>query len=95
MKQTRRPPRAISLVATIAAASALLGGCGFSTDSSGGGPGEPETEGITLYSGRIPAAIGGAVDRYEAEADRDVQVRYADTADLAATLIEEGDDGLL
>ena len=67
-------------------------GCGFDTaDSGGGGPGEPETEGITLYSGRIPAAIGGAVDRYEAEADRDVQVRYADTADLAATLIEEGD----
>ena len=72
--------------------AATLSGCGFDTSAdSGGGAGEPETEGITLYSGRIPAAIGGAVDRYEAEADRDVQVRYADTADLAATLIEEGD----
>jgi iron(III) transport system substrate-binding protein len=92
MKQIRRPAWAVPLVATIAAASALFAGCGFDTDaSSGGGPGEPETEGITLYSGRIPAAIGGAVDAYEAEADRDVQVRYADTADLAATLIEEGD----
>jgi len=67
-----------------------LAGCGFDTQSSGDGPGEPEREGVTLYSGRIPAAIGGAVDRYEAAADRDVQVRYADTADLAATLIEEG-----
>lgn len=73
--------------------SALLaaGGCGFDTSTSDGGAGEPDTEGITLYSGRIPAAIGGAVDRYEAQADRDVQVRYADTADLAATLVEEGD----
>lgn len=68
-----------------------LGGCGFSTEDSGGGSDEPETEGITLYSGRIPAAIGPAVDGYEAEVERDVQVRFADTADLAATLVEEGD----
>jgi iron(III) transport system substrate-binding protein len=66
------------------------GGCGFDASGSDGGPAEPETEGITLYSGRIPAAIGAAVDRYEAQADRDVQVRFADTADLAATLVEEG-----
>lgn len=69
----------------------FVGGCGFSTEDSGGGAAEPETEGITLYSGRIPAAIGPAVDSYEAEAKRDVQVRFADTADLAATLVEEGD----
>jgi iron(III) transport system substrate-binding protein len=80
-----------SLLAALALAAAVAG-CGFDTSgSSGGDAGEPETEGVTLYSGRIPAAIGGAVDRYEAAADRDVQVRYADTADLAATLVEEGD----
>jgi iron(III) transport system substrate-binding protein len=91
MKQNQRSVRRPILAVAIAVAL-LGGGCGFDTgSSSGGGPNEPETEGITLYSGRIPAAIGGAVDRYEAEADRDVQVRYADTADLAATLIEEGD----
>jgi iron(III) transport system substrate-binding protein len=90
MKDSRRSKQRPILAATIVAAL-ILGGCGFDTGASGGGPGEPEAEGVTLYSGRIPAAIGGAVDRYEAEADRDVQVRYADTADLAATLIEEGD----
>ena len=72
-------------------AALAASGCGFSTEDSGGGGNEPETTGITLYSGRIPAAIGPAVDRYEAEAERDVQVRFADTADLAATLVEEGD----
>jgi iron(III) transport system substrate-binding protein len=68
-----------------------LAGCGFGTDDGGGGPAEPEEEGITLYSGRIAAAIGGAIDPFEAETDRDVQARYASSADLAATLIEEGD----
>jgi iron(III) transport system substrate-binding protein len=76
----------------ITAASLVAGACGADTSGTDGGPAEPETEGITLYSGRIPAAIGGAVDIYEAEADRDVQVRFADTADLAATLVEEGDN---
>lgn len=79
------------IVAAALAAATIVSGCGFDTGGSSGGSNEPETEGITLYSGRIPAAIGGAVDLYEADADRDVQVRYADTADLAATLIEEGD----
>lgn len=76
-------------LAACVALAATLSGCGFETSAGGGD--EPEVEGITLYSGRIPAAIGGAVDGYEAEAERDVQVRYADTADLAATLIEEDD----
>jgi iron(III) transport system substrate-binding protein len=79
------------LVALLVLAAAALAGCGFSTEDSGGGSNEPDAEGITLYSGRIPAAIGPAVDSYEAEADRDVQVRFAETADLAATLVEEGD----
>jgi len=64
------------LAALLVFAAVLLAGCGFSTEDSGGGSNEPDVEGITLYSGRIPAAIGPAV---------------AETADLAATLVEEGD----
>lgn len=91
MNPFKRSPKH-SLAAALLVALLGMGGCGFDTsDSPEGSAGEPEAEGITLYSGRIPAAIGGAVDGYEAEADRDVQVRYADTADLAATLVEEGD----
>src|SRR6476469_9224046 len=79
------------LAALLVLAIAILSGCGFSTEDSGGGSNDPEVEGITLYSGRIPAAIGPAIDSYEAEANRDVKVRFAETADLAATLVEEGD----
>ena len=84
------PQTARLLVALLAFAAAVFGGCGFNTEE-GGGSGEPDVEGITLYSGRIPAAIGPAIDSYEAQADRDVKVRFAETADLAATLVEEGD----
>lgn len=83
-------PRHLLTAALATAATIALAACGADTSGSGGGPAEPETEGITLYSGRIASAIGGAVDAYEAAADRDVQVRFADTADLAATIVEEG-----
>ena len=79
-------------LAAVGAALLALGGCGFDTSGDDDAPAEPETEGITLYSGRIAGAIGGAVDAYEADTDRDVQVRFAETADLAATLVEEGDN---
>lgn len=85
-------PRRVALAALLALAASALGACSATSPDSGGGPAEPETEGITLYSGRIPSAIGGAIDAYEQRADRDVQVRFGDTGDLAATLVEEGDN---
>jgi iron(III) transport system substrate-binding protein len=89
IRPTSQPARL--LAALLVFVAIFVAGCGFSTEDSGGGSDEPETEGITLYSGRIPAAIGPAVDTYEKKEDLDVQVRFAETADLAATLVEEGD----
>jgi iron(III) transport system substrate-binding protein len=77
-------------IAPFLAVAAIAAGCGFETDGADGGGSEPATEGITVYSGRIPAAIGGAIDMYEADSDTDVQTRFAETGDLAATLVEEG-----
>ena len=86
----RHSSKSLAAVA-VAALSLALGACSATSEDSGsGGSDEPAAEGITLYSGRIPAAIGGAIDDYEAKVDKDVQVRYGDTGDLAATLIEEG-----
>lgn len=83
-------------VLAVAAALLLLAlglvACGGGSSEGGDAADEPETEGITVYSGRIGALIGPAIDMYEAKVDRDVQVRFGDSAPLAATLIEEGDN---
>lgn len=67
-----------------------LPACGSSGEP--GSSDEPETEGITLYSGRIPPLIGPAIDDFEARVDRDVRVRFGDSGALASTLLEEGDN---
>lgn len=82
--------RNAALVVAAALAALVLAACGSA--SEGDDSTEPETEGITVYSGRIPGLIGPAIDMHEAEVDRDVQVRFGDSAPLAATIIEEGDN---
>lgn len=82
-------PLAAALLAVLV--TITLASCGASTEGDGGPP-EPEAEGITLYSGRIASAIGGAVDMYEERVHRDVETRFAGGPDLAATLIEEGEN---
>ena len=45
---------------------------------------------VTLYSGRAESLVGPLLERFEQETGIDVQVRYAGTPELAATLLEEG-----
>ena len=46
---------------------------------------------LTVYSGRSESLVGPLIERFEAEAGLDVQVKYAGTSEIAATLLEEGD----
>ena len=46
---------------------------------------------LTIYSGRSESLVGPLIERFEAETGLDVQVNYAGTTDLAATILEEGD----
>ncbi len=45
---------------------------------------------LTIYSGRNEELIGPLLEKYEAETGTTINVRYADTAELAAAILEEG-----
>lgn len=53
---------------------------------------EPEAAAtLTVYSGRSEKLIAPALAAFEEAAEIDLEIKYADTAQLAATLMEEGE----
>src|SRR5688500_8274953 len=72
------------LVGLVHAACARAG-CGGSNDAGG------DTT-LTVYSGREEELVAPLFERFEEESGIDVEVRYADSAELAATIAEEGDN---
>ena len=79
MKKLRRPGL---LAAVLVGGSLALAACG----------GDDDSEKLTVYSGREEEYVGPLFEAFEEESGIEVDVRYGETAELAATLIEEGDN---
>jgi iron(III) transport system substrate-binding protein len=47
---------------------------------------------LVIYSGRNENLVGPLIERFRNETGVDVQVRYGETAEMAATILEEGDN---
>ena len=74
--------RWLAFVAAIAAAALVLAACGGGDGSSGS---------VTVYSGRSEDLIGALLEQFEEDTGIDVRVRYGETAELTAAILEEGD----
>ena len=69
-----------SALVVVSIASLLLSGCA------------PQEDSLLVYSGRSEALIAPLVDEFERETGIDVEVRFAGSAELAAQLLEEGEN---
>lgn len=90
--------RKTRLLTTGVAAAFLLvacGGGGAGGQSEGGTAGGEEAtdaqESVTIYSGRNETAVGPLLLQIEEATGVPVEVRYGDSAELAAQILEEGD----
>lgn len=94
-------PRRVLLPALILAIG-LLAGCAAVTAPEAGGEdaaptadaaaGPAETGTLVVYSGRNENLVGPLLEQYAAESGVDIEIRYGGTAEMAATIMEEGDN---
>jgi iron(III) transport system substrate-binding protein len=86
----RRPlsSTATPLAALALAVALVAGACGGGQGDGGGGDRDPRR--VTVYSGRAEKLVGPLYVRFERATGIEVAARYGDSAELAATIAEEG-----
>ncbi|MEO7836046.1 MAG: iron ABC transporter substrate-binding protein [Acidimicrobiales bacterium] len=78
--------RLVAVVAVVALVAAACGG----GDGAGSDAVSDGARTITVYSGRNKALVGDLLERFTKDTGIKLAVRYADSASLAAQLLEEG-----
>jgi iron(III) transport system substrate-binding protein len=78
-----------SSIAGVVAVTAFIAGLGIWAASSTGGGSEQVKE-LTIYSGRSEEFIAPFFTQWEAQSGIKLNIRYGDSAELAAQILEEG-----
>ena len=79
-------PARNSLLAVVAALAVIPGVTACGGESGGGG----DDDALVVYSGRNRDLVGPLLDRYQEQTGNKLSIRYGESPDLAATLLEEG-----
>ena len=82
--------KALRALAALALATSLAGCGGTGTDTATTTTQDSDGT-LTIYSGRNEEFVGPLLEEFQTQTGIDVDVRYGDSADLAAQLLEEGD----
>jgi iron(III) transport system substrate-binding protein len=82
---------AFAAVTLVLGLGAGPGGAGAGEGAGGAGAGLVGAATITVYSGRSEALVGPALEKFQQETGHTLRVRYGETAELAALLLEEGE----
>ena len=86
----RKCARATTIVALLCVAA--VAGCGADEEATPGTPTAEADGPLTIYSGREEELVAPLFEMFEEQTGIDVEVRYGDSAELAATIAEEGEN---
>jgi iron(III) transport system substrate-binding protein len=82
----------LGLLATLLIGIMTLAACGSGSNApqSVAEPASPDEQTLMIYSGRNENLVGPLIEQFQEQTGITVQVRYGGTAELAATILEEG-----